>query len=71
MGGRRRASIHANIALTYRDLGTMLDFAALSMSIVLDFFVKTTGTSNMNRSWLSRLPILPKTATPTSAPPCE
>ena len=55
---RGAATIHANIAVTFRDLGRLLDFAALSMSIVLDFIVKTTGVSNMNRSWLSRLPIL-------------
>ena len=55
---RGAATIHANIAITFRDLGRLLDFAALSMSIVLDFIVKTTGVPNMNRSWLSRLPIL-------------
>ena len=55
---RGAATIHANIAVTFRDLSRLLDFAALSMSIVLDFIVKTTGVSNMNRSWLSRLPIL-------------
>ena len=55
---RGAATIHANIAITFRDLGRLLDFAALSTSIVLDFIVKTTGVSNMNRSWLSRLPIL-------------
>ena len=52
------ATIHANITVTFRDLGRLLDFAALSMSTVIDFIVKTTGVSNMNRSWLSRLPIL-------------
>ena len=52
------ASIHANIAVAFRDIGHLLDFAALSTSIVLDFLIKTTGISNLNRSWLSRLPIL-------------
>ena len=52
------ATIHTNVATTFRDLGHMLDFAALSMSIVLDFFIKSTGTGHVNLSYLSRLPIL-------------
>ena len=52
------ATIHTNTATTFRDLGHMLDFAALSMSIVLDFFIKSTGTGHVNLSYLSRLPIL-------------
>ena len=52
------ALIHTNVASVFRDAGACLDFAALSMSIVLDFFVKSTGTGEMNLSWLSRLPIL-------------
>ena len=52
------ALIHAGIATTFRDLGVCIDFAALSMSIVLDFFIKSTNTGNVNLSWLSRLPIL-------------
>ena len=31
------------------------------MSIVLDLFIKSTGTSNVNLSWLSRLPMLTNT----------
>ena len=34
------------------------------MSVVLDFFIKSTGTGEMNLSWLSRLPILPDTCDP-------
>ena len=52
------ATIHTNVATTFRDLGHMLDFAALSMSIVLDFFIKSTGAGHVNLSYLSRLPIL-------------
>ena len=52
------AFIHTNVASAFRDPGLGLDFAALSMSIVLDFFVKSTGTGHVNLSWLSRLPIL-------------
>ena len=52
------ALIHAGIATTFRDLCVCIDFAALSMSIVLDFFIKSTNTANVNLSWLGRLPIL-------------
>ena len=52
------ALIHTNVASVFRDVGRCLDLAALSASVVLDFFVKSTGTGEMNLSWLSRLPIL-------------
>ena len=58
---RKVALIHTNVANCFRDLGEMLDFAALSMSIVLDFFIKTTGTAHVPPSWLNRLPLLPRT----------
>ncbi len=58
------ASIHTNVASAFRDAGACLDFAALSMSIVLDFFVKSAGTGHVNLSWLSRLPILSDTCDP-------
>ncbi len=50
--------INTCVATAFRDAGQLLDFAALSMSIVLDFFMKTTGSGHANLSWLSRLPIL-------------
>ena len=52
------ALIHTNVAGVFRDISTALEFVALSMSIVLDFFIKTTGTSHVNSSWLDRLPFL-------------
>ena len=58
------ATINTNLTTAFRDLGQMLDFAALSMSIVLDFFIKTTNTEHVNLSYLSRLPILPKDCDP-------
>ena len=58
------ALIHTNVATVFRDPGTCLDFAALSMSLVLDFFIKTTGTGHVNLSWLSRLPVLPDNCDP-------
>ena len=52
------ALIHTSVASVFRDIGRCLDLAALSGSVVLDFFVKSTGTGEMNLSWLSRLPML-------------
>ena len=52
------AHIHTTVASVFRDAGACLDFAALSMSLILDFFVKSTGTGHVQRAWLSRLPIL-------------
>ena len=52
------AVINSSVTSAFRDPGACIDFAALSMSIVLDFFVKSTGTGHVNLSWLSRLPIL-------------
>ena len=55
---RKVAHIHTTVASVFRDAGACLDFAALSMSLVLDFFIKSTGTGHVQRAWLSRLPIL-------------
>ena len=52
------ALVHTNVASVFRNVCDCLDFAALTMSIVLDFFIKSTGTGHVNLSWLSRLPIL-------------
>ena len=68
---RNIALIHTNVASAFRDAGACLDFAALSLSIVLDFFVKSTGAGEMNLSWLSRLPVLADTCDPASETPCE
>ena len=52
------AVINSSVTTAFRDSGTCVEFAALCMSIVLDFFIKSTGTGHVNVSWLSRLPIL-------------
>ncbi|MDE0177883.1 MAG: hypothetical protein OXP36_04740 [Gammaproteobacteria bacterium] len=52
------ASIHTIIGTVFRRQLDCVDFFALSASIVLDFFVKTTGTGHVNTSLLNRLPIL-------------
>ena len=52
------AQIDSSVASVFCGPDACLDFGALSMSIVLDFFVKSTGTGDVRRAWLSRLPIL-------------
>ena len=52
------ASIHTIVGTAFRNPLDCIDFFALSASIVLDFFVKTTGTGHVNTSLLNRLPIL-------------
>ena len=59
------AHIHTIVASTFREIGNCVDFSALSASIVLDFFVKSTGTGHVNLSWLNRLPILTDTCDPS------
>ena len=52
------AIINTNVANVFQEPGSGVDFAALSMSVVLDFFIKSTGTGHVNLSWLNRLPVL-------------
>ena len=46
------------MATAFRRPHDGLDFAALAMSLVLDFFIKTTGSGHVNVSLLDRLPVL-------------
>ena len=55
----RVATIDAAVVSAFRRPDACLDFAALSMSIVLDFFIKSSGTGHVWPSWIQRLPILP------------
>ena len=55
---REVASIHTIVATAFRTVVHCVDFFALSVSIILDFFIKTTGTGHVNVSLLNRLPIL-------------
>ena len=50
--------VHTTVASVFRELHHCVELAALSASVVLDFFVKSTGTGEMNLSWLGRLPLL-------------
>ena len=54
------ASIHTVVATAFSNSLDCVDFTALSMSVVLDFFIRSTGTGEMNRSWLNRFPVLTK-----------
>ena len=46
------------VCSAFRDLLDCVDFAGLTSSIVLDFFVKSTATGHVRSSWLNRLPLL-------------
>ena len=51
-----REAAHIAIASVFRDVSACLGFAALSMSIVLDFFIKSSGAGDIWQGWLMRLP---------------
>ena len=59
------ALIHTVVATAFRNPLDCVDFVALSMSVVLDFFIKSTGTGEMNLSWLNRIPILTEDCAPS------
>ena len=52
------ATIHTNVTTVFQDALSCVDFCAVSLSIALDFLIKSTGTSHVNLSWLNRLPVL-------------
>ena len=58
------ASIHTVVGTVFRDPLDAVDFLALTSSLVLDFYIKTTGTGHVNASLLNRLPILPEGCPP-------
>ena len=55
---KHAANIHTVVATAFRRQLDCVDFSASSISVVIDFFIKSTGTGEMNLSWLKRLPIL-------------
>ncbi len=61
---REVALIHTNVATAFRRAASCVDLSALASSVVFDFFIKSTGTGEVNLSWLSRLPILDDTCDP-------
>ena len=53
------------VATAFRNILNCVDVAAVTMSIVLDFFIKSTGTGHVRSSWLNRLPILTRDCPPS------
>ena len=60
----RDVAVTTCVATAFRDAGTLVDFAALSMSVVLDFMMRTAGIGHVRLSQLSRLPVLTDTCDP-------
>ena len=59
---KRLAHIHPVLSVTFRDSDNLVSFQGLTMSVVYDFFLKTTGKSDLYESTLRQLPLLPKTS---------
>ena len=57
--------IHPCISTTFRSINVACEFSAITMSVVLDFLIKASGTSEMNFSYLHRLPLLPQSCDPS------
>ena len=55
---KKVASINTIVATAFRNVFHCVDYFALSVSIVLDFFIKSTGAGHVNLAMLNRLPIL-------------
>ena len=56
--GGRPACIHTSWTTAWKSASMCVEFAALTHSTLLDFFIKTTGTGELNLSYLHRLPVL-------------
>jgi len=50
--------VHTCISTAFKSLTTLLDFHAMSLSVPLDFFIKSTGAGHANHAYLSKLPLL-------------
>ena len=61
---RGAATINTAIATAFRRTQICVEFLALTIALPLDFFIKTTGTTEMYPSWLFRLPILRESCNP-------
>ena len=55
---KQMASIHSVVTTAFRNPLDCMDFFASSVSLVADFFIKSTGVTNVNSSLLKRLPTL-------------
>ena len=52
------ATIFTLITTAFRESTSLVDFAGLSMSLVLDFLIKSTGTGHVRQTWLNQFPVL-------------
>ncbi|HCF2496653.1 Eco57I restriction-modification methylase domain-containing protein [Pseudomonas aeruginosa] len=50
--------VHTCISTTFKTSDGLLDFHALTLSVPLDFFMKSTGAGHANYTYLSRMPVL-------------
>jgi hypothetical protein len=63
------AHIHPVISTTFKDVSDLLNFSALSTSIVFDFYIKTTGKGDLYESVLKLLPIFSVNSVPSVVNP--
>ena len=54
----RNVAVASVVATAFRRMSDCVDFAAVSLSIALDFLIKSTGADHVRSSWLNRLPVL-------------
>jgi hypothetical protein len=54
------AHIHTCISTAFASTTRLLDFHSLSLSVVFDFYIKSTGSGHANHAYVSRLPLLPE-----------
>lgn len=50
--------VHTCLSTAFKSRSRLLDFHALSLSVPLDFFIKSTGSGHANHAYLSRMPLL-------------
>ncbi|WP_136797073.1 class I SAM-dependent DNA methyltransferase [Desulfosediminicola ganghwensis] len=55
---KKTAHIHPVISLTFKDENVLVEYAVLCYSLVFDFFIKTTGRSDLYESTLRLMPLL-------------
>lgn len=55
---RGAGHVHTCISTAFRSLFHLVDFHAMSLSLPLDFFIRSTGSGHANHAYLSRLPMI-------------
>ncbi len=56
--------VHACISTTFKNVETLLDFHSMTLSVPLDFYMKSTGSGHANLAYLSRLPLATNASSP-------